>query len=271
MGRTLFIVEGEVYEPSVLTYLWPRLVPEYANAEFIYTYRTNIYHLYKTLKKDSDLSLIGLLKERNPNLLPPDADEDTYQEIFLIFDYDGHVNMPQDPPGSGNHLDGDHILAELLNYFDDEYDHGRLFLNYPMVEAIRHLITNPATPSNLITAKCKGPRCPNTDCSERATCPPVRVYKSIANQASPNRSDMTILPQAEWRAIFGHHLCVGAILSSMLLPGSADIAMPLEIFKSQHIHFISRDCPQVAVLSAFPLFFHYYLGGRLALRLNNLP
>lgn len=269
MGRILFIVEGDRYEPKVLEHLWKNLVPEYADAKVIYTYRTHIYNLYKELHKDADLSLTGVLKERNPGILPEDSDEDTFQEIYLIFDYDGHVNMPVDKE-TGLHIEGDSIIEEMLRFFDDENDKGRLFINYPMVESIKHLTSDPVVPQDLVTAKCKGPRCPNTECAERASCPPVKEYKSIVNSLVPKRANMTKIAWSEWRDIFSHHLEAGRIISSMPHGTGKNIEFPYLIFRSQLIHFISRSCPQVAVLSAFPLFFHYYLGDNLIPRLNSL-
>lgn len=270
MGRTLFIVEGQEYEPKVLEHLWNNLVPQYANAKVIYTFRAHIYRLYKILHEDPDLSLIGVLKERFPEALPADADEDTFQEVFLVFDYDGHVNMPIDPANAGTHLEGDRILAEMLEYFDDEYEHGRLFLNYPMVESIKHLKDDPTAPEDLVTAKCKGPRCPNTGCPDRAACPPVREYKSLTNSIAPQRADLTKIPWSEWKDIFGHHLAVGHILTTMGTGETIAVGSSEDIFLSQLHNFISQECPKVAVLSAFPLFFHYYLGQSLPFVMRNL-
>ena len=56
----------------------------------------------------------------------------------MFFDYDGHVNMPRNEHGAG-HWDGDEVLGEMLKVFSDETDQGKLFISYPMVEAIQHI------------------------------------------------------------------------------------------------------------------------------------
>ena len=264
MGQILFIVEGDNYEPKVLEHLWDNLVPQYAAAKVVYTWSTHIYQLYKELIADNDLSLIGILNERHPGMLPPGSDEDTFQEIYLIFDYDGHVNMPHDP--AGGHMDGDIIITELLQYFDDENDNGRLFINYPMVEAVKHLSHSPQLIEDVVTAKCKGPHCPNLECDDRHQCPPVRIYKEYVNQLAPRRADMTKLSWQEWNDVFSHHIAVAAIITGLI----NQVVPQGRIFQVQLSQFISRPCPQVAVLSCFPLFFYYYLGAALFSKIAQL-
>ena len=55
----------------------------------------------------------------------------TFSEIYLIFDYDfQNKNLPLDMMNRQ--------IDEMLDLFDDETDNGRLYINYPMVEAIRY-------------------------------------------------------------------------------------------------------------------------------------
>ena len=270
MSRVLFIVEGNQYEPNVLEHLWDTLVPEYSNAKVIYAFKTHIYTLYKDLVADPDLSLISILTEKFPDELPPNADDETFQEIYLIFDYDGHVPMPLYDDDSGNRIDGDKAIMDMLQYFNDETNYGKLFINYPMVESVKYLFANPNTPSELITVKCKGPHCPNINCVERSICPPVRVFKKLAAEIAPHRQDMTKISWIEWQDIFNHHIQAAKIISSMPEGNGIEIGDQDIIFTQQLVHFISRTCPQVAVLSAFPLLFKYYLNDELDIRLNML-
>ena len=51
-----------------------------------------------------------------------------YSDIILIFDLD-----PQDPQFSGDKI------SEMMKFFNESSDMGKLYINYPMVEAFYHM------------------------------------------------------------------------------------------------------------------------------------
>lgn len=258
--KVLFVLEGKAKEPALLDAVWEFVFsryPDHKPPKVVYTYCTHIYKLFKELSDDLDLDLLGLLKEDDPDGILVDTDGDTFSSVYLFFDYDGHVNMPQ--KGDGGHWDGDDILTEMLDLFDQETERGKLFVSYPMVEAIQHLDNMPTDVSTLVTAKCKGPHCPMRDtCPERPSCPPVKDYKTRVAGETPALANISRITHATWAEIIGYHLVTAALLHHGTSVIDSTISQK-EIFERQK-SYIAQPCPKVVVLSGFPLFILDYLG-----------
>lgn len=94
----------------------------------------NIYMLWKTLKDDEyQTDIVEVLKEKvgTANDLLAGIERKEIDEVFLIFDFDRHQdNLPHD-------VSPDEVLDEMLRIFCDETDQGKLYISYPMIEAIR--------------------------------------------------------------------------------------------------------------------------------------
>ena len=280
MSKVLFLFEGAEYEPDLFE-TTIRLIA--LNSNFVNdgdgivcVYGTHIYKLYSKLKTDDGLDLVGLLNEnidQYPNLRETLEDsevtEDTFEAIYLLFDYDGHVNMPR--VGDGSHIDGDTALMEMLDFFSDASENGKLLISYPMVEAIKHLSDEPTTIEDIITSRCKGPHCPNIECEQRADrdkCQPIRMYyKTLVNNQHPHRRKTENIHPHEWGCIFKCHLKVAELMCG----DSRSIVSQSDIFTVQLSDFISMSCPQVAVLSSFPFLFLDFIGETaLRERIDNL-
>ena len=125
--KILLVVEGEKAEKQLFEKLFSvyDLDSDYA----ICPYRTNIHELYDRMFANGDpenFSLLSVLKEKAE---PSDKyifDQD-YSDILLVFDYDPHDNR-----FSTEHL------VEMQSYFCESTDEGKLYINYPMVEACKH-------------------------------------------------------------------------------------------------------------------------------------
>jgi len=257
--KILFVLEGDGKEPAVLDAIAPKVLGD--KPKIVYTYCTHIYELYKELSEDPDLELLGLLKERDPDGVLADADDDTFSSVFLFFDYDGHVNMPLDKANPPEHYDGDEIIAQMLDLFSQETDKGKLYLSYPMIEAIQHLTEIPAVASDIVTAKCKGPHCPSKDvCPDISTCPPVRAYKGFVSRETPQYQNIDRIPDKAWPEIFKCHFAVAALMFGKTPGSCTELPTQSEVFAKQKAEYISRTCPKVAVLSSFPLFAADYIG-----------
>lgn len=91
--------------------------------------------LWKQIQKDEyETDLIELIREYNKDAAEKlkGYSRDDFSEIYLFFDYDGHnCNLSATDP------DGTAVLGEMLETFDNETELGKLYINYPMVEAIR--------------------------------------------------------------------------------------------------------------------------------------
>ena len=89
--------------------------------------------LWKKLKADDfDTDIIEVLRESNKKIREQleGLSRDDFSEVFLFFDYDVHqTNL-------GKADDGD-VINQMLESFDNETENGKLYISYPMVEALR--------------------------------------------------------------------------------------------------------------------------------------
>ena len=101
-----FIVEGEAREPLIIGNI-SKVFFQHGNFKIItLPAGENIYMLWKKLK------------------------EDDFSEVYLFFDYDAHqTNLGK--------ADDEDIVVQMLESFDNETENGKLYISYPMVEALR--------------------------------------------------------------------------------------------------------------------------------------
>ena len=87
--------------------------------------------LFSRLKKNGYDLFRSLPLEENGIMIPEGARIDTlFSQIFLFFDYDFQNRIGVDRVND--------ILEEMLDYFDDETENGKLYVNYPMIESLKH-------------------------------------------------------------------------------------------------------------------------------------
>lgn len=131
--KILILVEGAKTDVALMK----RLLSTYEidfNYEII-SYCTNIYTLYHEMFEDNnpaDIDLLQLLKSREPDPLKKDIFDVFYSDILLIFDLD-----PQDPGFAPEKI------SNMAKYFVESSDMGKLYINYPMVEAFYHMVSIP--------------------------------------------------------------------------------------------------------------------------------
>lgn len=126
-SKILCIVEGEKTELAFFKSIKSCLLV--SEKIEIVPFKADVYQLYKTLSKEDENcyieDLFSILKNKNPNNLNlKNYNRDDFAEIYLFFDYDGHAT-------NANTIK----INDLLNFFDNETDNGKLYISYPMVEA----------------------------------------------------------------------------------------------------------------------------------------
>ena len=125
--KILCVVEGRKPEAQVLS----SIGKQFFRSPIIHVvFEAEIYQLGKLLRDDPYLDLFEVLKERsekNRDVLV-DYERDDFSQVYLFFDYEGQAS---------NASDAD--LGEMLVHFTNETEHGKLFLSYPMAEALKHL------------------------------------------------------------------------------------------------------------------------------------
>lgn len=134
-GKTqiLVLVEGKKTDVNLMRHLLN--VYGISQNHEIVSYNTNIYELYNHMFRDEDpnaIDFLQLLKEHENDPEKKLIFDRSYSDILLIFDLD-----PQDPQFSPAKIE------EMAAYFVESSDMGKLYLNYPMVEAFYHMRSIP--------------------------------------------------------------------------------------------------------------------------------
>lgn len=128
-AKILFLVEGAKTDVRLMQKLL--YVYGFDQKYEIVSYNTNIYTLYNEMFRDNDpadLDLLQVLKEHEKDPRKKPLFDQSYSDILLIFDLD-----PQDPLFTSDKI------QRMTEYFVESSDMGKLYLNYPMVEAFYHM------------------------------------------------------------------------------------------------------------------------------------
>ncbi len=239
----VFIVEGEAREPLIIDNI-SKVFFAHKNIKIItLPAGQNIYMLWKKLKEDNfDTDIIEVLREEHTEIAEQliGLGRDDFSEVYLFFDYDGHQN------NLSIHDDGD-VLEQMLQSFDNETENGKLYISYPMVEALRDF--EPGV------------------CGNRENCfvmlEDFERYKQLS-------AEQALYPQFKtysfeiWREaidVFAMRLsCLLKQINTLTYEQYTEMVTPYVV-----LQLIKSDFPQnrVFVLSAFPEFLLDYFGGKL--------
>ena len=133
------IVEGDVREPAVIQNMISVFFRDSQVKLITLPAGQNIYMLWKQLRQDAfQTDIIEIVREYNPmaRKMLQNYRRDDFSEVYLFFDYDGHQgNLGQDEG-----MSGDEVLKAMLQTFDNETDQGKLYVSYPMAEALRDYV-----------------------------------------------------------------------------------------------------------------------------------
>ncbi len=249
--KTLFIFEGAKTEDKLVEKLECNFLGDRHAIKCVFD--AEIYQLYRAIKDESGFSLdiVSLLKERtaeNAEILK-DYNRNSFAYIYLFFDYDAHSTLADDEK-----------IKEMLSFFNDETGEGMLYISYPMVEAIRHFRDMESFKS--LTVKCKRKNCPYAnECPDKDSCMSEPHYKRVvAAESKPQLSNVNAYTKPIWQELITAHLCkVNALVNDVFALPTSLISQE-EIFSRQLEKHISHKCPEVAVLSAFPLYVLDFFG-----------
>lgn len=131
--KILVLVEGAKTDVALMERLFSIYQIDFKYE--IVSYCTNIYTLYKEMFEDNDpddMDLLQLLKSREPDLVKKTLFDESYSDILLIFDLDPH-DFGFTPEK----------IRHMAKYFVESSDVGKLYINYPMVEAFYHMTSIP--------------------------------------------------------------------------------------------------------------------------------
>lgn len=176
----LLVFEGAKTEPQIFDNLKKHYFIENKNTVLRATFDTHIYTLWDIVKNDEFLDLFEVIRERNDKNKKEleGISRDDVSQIFLFFDYDGHVREASDES-----------IKKMLAHFNDETENGKLYVSYPMVEAIKHLQKDCDFKDVFVNAKNKI-KCESTQ----------QNYKQLVNQVT-NYQDLTAFTRDIWNFV----------------------------------------------------------------------
>ena len=228
----LVVFEGLVTEKTIFNNLKKHFLNENSNTIVYGFHCGEIYSLYNKLEKDEDLELFALLKEnlKDTNKELKNIKRNQVSELYLFFDYDGHARSANDEK-----------LKYMLQLFNDETsDYGKLYISYPMVEAIKHLKDNVDFKNTIEESK--------------------KIYKSIVAQNCNNTlQHLDKFTFDDWNFIINENSKKANFIVNNTFTFQTNILKQSEIFNNQKAKYIDVE-NKVAVLSAFPIFLLDYYG-----------
>jgi hypothetical protein len=240
----LLVFEGAKTEPGIFDNIQKVFFNKSGKSMVYAIWGTEIYKLWKEIKDEPDFDTLIILKKiaKNKDKLACFALNDI-AEIHLFFDYEGHAH-PEMTMGAYNFL-----IAQMLTTFGDEYKQGRLWISYPMVEALKHCRRDMAACFD----RCLASIADNTHYKER-------VGRILDFQ------DARALARSDWNYLIAINIQKAFCLvdGHYKMPSYAEMQKLFDqmvIFKNQESKFIG-PADSVTVLSSFPFFLSYYFGER---------
>ncbi len=242
----LYVFEGQKPEQKIFDSLKKYFLDENGHSSLCATFNADIYLLYQKLQCDDfSIDLIEELRPKNQNILAG-IERKNIAEIYLFFDYDGHAaNKDKTLRADDSHL------KEMLSYFNNETENGKLYLSYPMVEAIKHLKNGVNFQDTVVPAKTN------------------IGYKNLVSQNCDHcYNQIEKLTFEHWKTIVEEHCKKLNFIMNESFSFPEKIFEQLDIFNAQLVKYITPK-NEVAVLSAFPiLLLDYYGVQKLSFTLN---
>jgi hypothetical protein len=233
----LFVFEGERTEPEIFENMKRYYFQDKTNSYLIATYNTHIYDLYDKISSDSFQDIIELLRIKNSQILK-DIKRDDVDQVYLFFDYDGQANNAADDK-----------IYEMLEFFNNETENGKLFISYPMVESLIDM-----------DGLC--------DCNEERSKVLAKhniEYKKFVNKASPIKF-FSRMRKDDWEKIIKKSvLKANSIVKDEYIKPEYSVFLTFDqlvIFSKQLSRFI-HPLAKVAILCSFPMFILDYYGAIL--------
>lgn len=238
-NNILFVFEGNETEKQVVDSLQRFFVNEKTKTIIKCAYCGEIYQIYNEISTDEDLDTFNLIKERKQNIdLLKGYNRGDFAEIYMFFDYDGQSPLADDDK-----------LEELLAFFDEETDKGKLYISYPMVESLKHVYDY------------------NTFKDLKVECKMKIDYKNLVSKnCMTHLQDFTRYEYKTWIALLKAHLDKMNYIVNDSYEFPKNIVSQPNIFTKQLEKYINIDST-VGVLSAFPVFVHDYYGNKKTKRI----
>ncbi len=233
----LFIFEGERTEKRLVDNLRQHFLNE--DDTIIYaSFNTHIYKLYQEIEGYDDENvdtvevLLDVLRTKDTNIDHlAGVSRRSVSQVYLFFDYDGHDTSASDE-----------VISKMLAHFDDESENGKLYISYPMVEAIKHI---------------------KQDIDFKSVCVPAKTnikYKALASQqCDPCYNQIGRYTAAQWQTLVSEHCKkLHYLIDGEFSLPTRYIAQDTIFDKQLETHITPHN--RVAVLSSLPILIVDYYG-----------
>ena len=243
----LFVFEGGKGEPTI----FDSIKKLFLSGEELRVVKCgfDLPTLYSNLKKTGEDLFRSLPLKENGIIIPEGKRTDTiFSQIFLFFDYDFQNRMGVQKLNQ--------ILDEMLEFFNDETENGKLYINYPMVESLKYTKELPdghyyeyvATRLECVEHKFKE----NAELFAYAMAKGYRFIDLSKTVKSDVLSNWEYLKQQN--VMKANYLLTG----NNEVPKSKDVINQTAIFDAQKVNYVDKT-ESVAILNSFPLFLYEYL------------
>ncbi len=243
----LFVFEGGSAEPKVFDSIGKLFL---SGEDFrIVRCGHDLPTLYSRLKANGDDLFRTLPFKENGIVIPEGKRLDTlFSQIFLFFDYDFQNHMGLEKLNK--------ILEEMLDFFDDETDNGKLYINYPMVESLKYTKDMPdadyyqyiATREECANHQFKGN-------AEQFTYACAKGFRFIVLKQTAE-TDVA----KNWDNLKAQNVAKAnyIVLGSNTMPKDKGDINQKVLFDAQKSQFVDVN-ESISILNSFPIFIYDYL------------
>lgn len=273
----LFIFEGEIREPALYKTMKYLFLANSIEDDIIVSYCSNIYSLYKRMKEldvfGDSADIVSVLQEQlkssknKHDELNKVKSSDSISEIYLFFDYD----LKQ--KDNFNKLTVDeqnNQIKELLEYFNNETEKGKLYIDYPMVESIRYFKKELPDENYInyetdmfVGKKFKEEAAKNSyyrnlrfitfDLNNKKEIKLPKNSNKVIDEEEINKVKSNWNHVRDLNIKKANYICHGI----NEIPAIKDKISQLNIFNKQLSKYLIRE--KIAILNSFPLFLFEYL------------
>ena len=261
----LLVFEGRKREPGLFRAIEKLFFKD--RQHIVCSFDNNIYELYKKLRElDDSGDVVSILREkysgRDDSPFPEDVRSSDFSEIYLIFDYDFQNKNVQ-------LAEMNRQISEMLEMFDNETESGKLYINYPMAEAIRYTKRLPDpkfytyTVSRQLCAKMSFKKLADVFSEYKSLdFLTLNEHRAATENEIRSRAKNWMLLQ-EQNVIKANYLCTG----DLSIPESKEFVSQQNIFSAQIRDYVNPK-DSVSILSAFPMFLYEYFPAPAGLSLK---
>lgn len=237
----LFIFEGAKYEPPLYEGIKSLFFPK-NNDQILCSFCSSIYTFYKRLRDDYDgfADVVDVLKTEMEKIDPDNEifnyRSSDFESIYLFFDYDFY---------RGDLETKNKRILELLEYFNEETENGKLFVSYPMIESIQYTKELPDNQYQTYTVTR------NDSIGKK--------FKKDAKKFCHYKGYTYLKDIENWKSLVRQNVFKANMLTTgnLCWPENKDDIEETKIFESQLEKHVN-PYNEVAILNAFPLFLYYY-------------